>query len=489
MKKLVRQISVFCVLLFVYIAFAIPADACSCVRSGTVDTEFEETPNVVVLKLRSVEKYADGEKGYGYGGVKQSKLTVEKVFKGNLKVGQELTFAQGGGADCIWTFSEEAIGTEFLFYLGEKPKNNLWTAGTCSRSNAAKYAAADLLYLEKLGKVKGQTRLSGALTQIFESAVKGEESDYKLLAGRKILVSGNGKNIELKTDENGVYEIYDLPAGKYKITPEKIAGYQFTDEKSGSFEVEIKAKNHTEQDFRFTIRNAVRGKLFDAGGKPLKDVCLHLLPARGEKAEYFYQGDCTDESGKFEFSEIPAGTYVIVVNDDGKITSDEPFGTFYYPSAARREDAAEITVSAGDFFENLIINAPQTAEVVVYSGVLLFENGKPANKENAEYASINFVADNEENKADGEVDARALTDEKGRFSIRILKGQKGRLFGSLMTYEEEYENCPKLQKLIREKGGSIVNIETPAVEIEAINDLSGIELKFPFPNCKKAKID
>ncbi len=484
-----HKILIFCATLLAFFVSTDVVSACSFVRSGTIDTEFDTTPNVAIFKLQSVEKLAEGEKGYGVDGIKQSKLTVEKVFKGNLKVGDILTFAQGGGADCVWTFSEKAVGNEYLFYLDAKPdKDKIWAAITCSRSNSVKYAAADLLYLEKMAKVRGKTRLSGAITQSIRAAVEGEESSYHQLAGRKVRVSGNGKNIELKTDENGVYEIYDLPVGKYKVTPEKVNGYKFTrEEKSDSVEVEIEAKSHTEQDFDFSIDNAIRGKLFDANGKSLKDVCLDLLPVRGKKPPYFYQADCTDENGKFEFEEIPAGTYVIVVNDDGELSSSEPFGTFYYPSATRREDAAAITIGAGDFRDDLIVNAPQTIETVTMTGVLLFEDGKPVAKE-----SVKFFAETENSKPRdkyAQADARTATDEKGQFSVRILKGQKGKLFGSMYSYIGEYDKCPKLDKIIRAKGDSAEDIETPPIEIDAINDLSGIELKFPFPGCKKAKIE
>ncbi|MCY7349041.1 MAG: hypothetical protein LH614_22855 [Pyrinomonadaceae bacterium] len=488
-----HRIFTFCVALFALFVSADIARACSCVVSPTVDIAFEKTPNVVVLKLQSVETLAEGEKGYGYGGIKQSKLTVEKVFKGNLKTGQELTFKQGGGGDCIWTFGEKGIGTEYLFYLGAKPvKDNIWAAFTCSRSASLEYVAADLLYLEKTAKLRGKTRISGTLTQSIAAAVEDEESSHNRLGTRKIHISGNGKSIELKTDDNGVYEIYDLPAGKYKITPEKNPGYKFSRAKNtDSVEVEIKAKGHTEQNFYFEIDNAIRGRLFDMYGKPLEDVRLELLPTRGKESQNFYQSDRTSKNGAFEFTEIPAGTYLIVVNQDGKISASEPFGTFYYPSATRREDAAPITVGAGDFREDLIVNAPQTAEIITISGVVLFEDGKLANKENAEDISIEFTAekDGKQSKDDeDENDSQTQIDDKGRFSIRILKGQKGRLFGSLVTYAEEHENCPKLEKLISASKDSFPSIETLSINIEANNDLSGVELKFPFPSCKKAKI-
>ena len=232
------------------------ARACSCVQSLTIDIVVERTQNIALFKLQAVEKYAEGERGYG--SIKQARLVVEKVYKGNLKVGEEYIFGQGSGTTCTWAFSGEGIGTHsFLFYLGEKPKpGRNWWASYCSRSGASDLLAADFLYLEKLAEVKGKTRLSGSLWQYVRAAVKGETSKRDWLAGRKIRVIGSERNIELKTDDNGAFEIYDLPAGKYNVVPEPIAGYKFNDEKKDSVEVEIKAKSHAEIIFRYEIDNA-----------------------------------------------------------------------------------------------------------------------------------------------------------------------------------------------------------------------------------------
>ena len=209
------------------------------------------------------------------------------------------------------------------------------------------------------------------------------------------------------------------------------------------------------------------------------------MPAQGKKPENFYQSDCANGNGNFEFKEIPAGTYVIVINDDGEISADEPFGTFYYPNTLKFENAAKFTVSAGSYFDDLIISAPQSAETVTISGVLMFEDGKPIEDE-----TVYFTAESENsNDKNPENSNSAETDAKGRFSMKILKGQKGKLTASMYSYIGEFENCPKLDKIIRSTGQEVPSIETSPVEIEAISDLSGIELKFPFPSCKKAKED
>ncbi len=153
-----------------FFASAQTAQACSCAVNDTVDKDFIQVPNIAIFKVQAIEKYAEGEKGYGYGGIKQTKLSVEKVFKGTFKVGQELTFAQGGGADCIWTFDEKSIGQEYLFYLGDKPidnksaermisstsfgrfspSQNVWAAFGCSRSGSVPYRIGDVKYLENV---------------------------------------------------------------------------------------------------------------------------------------------------------------------------------------------------------------------------------------------------------------------------------------------------------------------------------------------------
>ncbi len=487
-----RQLFVALFIIFVFLFSAETSNACSCAVSQAVNLAYQQTPNIVVLRVQSVEKYQEGEPNPNGSLSKQSKLIVEKVYKGNLKIGQELTFGQGVCCICIWGFSEEMIGQDYLFYLSEKPdKDGVWYGSVCSRSNSVKNASADLLYLEKIEKVRGKTRLSGILQQDIKSYVEGEDSDYKRLANKTVRVVGMGKNLKLKTDENGVFEIYELSAGKYRIIPEKIRGYTFWNE-DGFRVIEIKDGSHTEANFIYEIDNSISGKFIDVAGKPLKNVCLNLVSVSGKKLPYNFKLDCTDENGRFKIDEIPTGTYVIIVNDDGKITAEEPFGTFYYPNTTKIENAAKITIGAGDFFSDFVITAPDSFETITISGVVSFEKGRIPTKENYEYVSVEFVADESENKlVNGKTDynSRTIVDETGRFTIRILKGQKGKLFGEMMGFTGEYENCPKLDKLFREvKDESNSTVKTNSIEVEAVNEMNGVELKFPFPSCKKAKI-
>lgn len=481
MKNIFQKIFLVFSLALAILVFSDFTLACSCF-SPSLDVAIEDAANIVILKLQSVEKYPENERSYGYGAIKQSKLTVERVYKGTLKVGDELTFAQGGGGDCIWTFSEQLVDTDFLFFLGESPtKDKVWAGYICSRSGASKRRNADLLYLEKLNRVKGKTRLSGTITQKIESPIDEIKTMFKPLAGSVVKINGKGKKIKLKTDENGVYEIFDLPVGKYKITPEAVNGFKFNDEDKTFTEIEINKGTIEEQDFTYEIDNSIYGELYDTNGKLLENVCLNLVPTRGSKSKFFSERDCTNEDGVFQFEKIPIGTYFIVVNQENKVTANSPFGSFFYPNTSNREEAAEFTVNAGDHFDDLIIYAPKTAEIIVINGILKYSDGKPVA---AKWVKFYQTSENPRGKYD-DPDSKTQTDDKGHFKLRILKGQKGNLFASFFASQGEYRNCPKLDQIIQATGERNAHIETASVSIDSEIDVFDIALKLPFPSCKK----
>ena len=478
-------------LAFVF-AGARAAHACSCGRVSTVLDSYDWADVVVVARAFSLERAAKRDEPQevrgGYRDVVSTKMAVEQVFKGELKPGDEMVFAQGGGADCIYTFDEEDIGRKYLFYLKRLKGAAVWIAGTCGRSRRVEYAHDDLLYLNRLAKTRGRTRVSG--TVYF-----GGAREQPSVAGLKIRISGAGKTHEARTDEKGVYEIYDLPAGKYTLEPEAPRGWKVSDyhlRYSSSFAGDKEAqvpkaipftleeKRHAGFDLHFRVDNAVSGKIYDTTGKPLNRVCLELVPAAGETAERLYKGDCTENGGEFRIEEIPPGAYVLVVNKEGKVTSSEPFGTFYHPNASRREDATVFQIGPGDFVENVQVYVPKMEETVTVEGLLLYSDGRPVADE-----LVNFRTENSDE--DDYPEAQAKTDAKGRFSMRVLKGMAGRLYSEFHTYAGEYENCPALEALIGKIGDNVAEVRTPAVELRAERDVHGVELRYPFPFCKKAK--
>lgn len=494
-----RHLKFLPLFLLIFLLNSQTADACSCGAAGTVLDSFNHADVVVIVTVVSVQK-APAEKtappgqmsnGENYvDGVKSTSMRVDQVFKGSLKVDEEMIFLQGGGADCIWTFNEQVIGQKFLFYLSRFENSHRWIAGTCGRSTPIEAAGDDLLYLNNLDKLRNKTRISGTLRF-------NRDSDDSL-AGRKIRIIGTRQTQEVVTDSNGVYEIYDLPAGRYFVEPEVPKGWQISSfwlDYSPSLDrtakkislpkipIILEANKHASLDFMFDIDNVVRGHIYDPTGQPMIDVCLHLVPADGSEGAYL--GDCSEKDGSFKIERIPPGAYVLILNNDGEMTSTEPFGTFYYPKVRKREEASVFNIGLGDIVENIEIYPPIELKTITVEGVLLYSDGKPVADEYVEFKAERKKPVAEDEDREGPNDARAKTDSKGRFSIKLVQGANGTLFGEMYSYVGNYENCPKHDRLIKQSGSG--TLRTSPLEVRATSDLYEVALKFPFPFCKKAK--
>ena len=470
------------------------ANACLCGARPTVLEALETADEVVIARAVSVEKAQDTEKEAYIEGVKTTTMVVERVFKGKLKVRDEIVFGQGNGADCIWTFDEESVGDQFLLYLVRPEKladrylpskePGLWFAFGCGRSSGLGGATEDLLYLENLSKLRGKTRISGSI---------GGGYAYPDIdvAGKKIKIIGAKKTYQTKTNEDGVFEIYDLPPGKYFIEPEIPAGWKINpymfrfsnviESEAGSPKqvgVMLEPKKHASVDIVLTIDNYVRGRVLDPTGRAMYQVCVYLL--RPEQQDALGPTDCTDEQGRFEIKEVPEGEYVLVANQDGKPSSHEPFPRIFYPNVMERERAAVINIRPGENVANLDIVIPKLEETVTISGVLRYSDGKPVADK-----SVQFRVTKPNEKVHGDVNKQ--TDKAGRFTLSVLKGLTGELSGEFWLFIGVYKNCPKVDELLAKGGGDLVTVYSNIIKLTTEQDMYEVELTLPFPQCEKAK--
>src|SRR5262245_15556004 len=89
--------------------------ACSCQPSPTVDIMFDKTTTVAIFRVKSVEQATEEEKHKYFIAIKSANLVVEKVFKGDLRPGEEFTFSNVG--ICLLTFESNDVGDQYLLYL------------------------------------------------------------------------------------------------------------------------------------------------------------------------------------------------------------------------------------------------------------------------------------------------------------------------------------------------------------------------------------
>lgn len=494
-----RILSLLVLFVCAFAGASLTANACSCGPKPTVLDSYEDSDVVIIGRVISVEKAEDTQKENYVDGVRSTTLVVEKVYKGTLKVRDEIVFGQGGGADCIWTFDEQSIGVQFLFYLRTPERfadapylpsraPGQWFAFGCGRSGGLRGAADDLLYLDNLAKVRGKTRISGE--------IGGWQNPELNVDGKTIRIIGEKKTYETRTNAAGVFQIYDLPPGKYLIEPEMPPGWKIDPfwtrsspgnpgDEFGASRLEspkqvpllLEPKRHAAVEIVFAMDNVARGMVMDPKGKPMPGVCVYLLaPGRDKWGPH----DCTDEKGRFEITSVPQGEYVLVANQEGKLSEREPFQRLYYPNVSERERAAVITIGPGDTINDLNIVVPKLEETITVEGVLRYSDGKPVAEE-----WVKFKAISTDESISGDVNAK--TDAAGRFSLKILKGLTGELVAEDWLLEGLYKNCPKVDELLKESGKNNTTVYSNTIKLETKQNLYDIELALPFPRCEKAK--
>ena len=444
--------------------------ACSCFGSPSPCGSFASAEAVFVGTVTSVEnKFVKLENGENYIANQTAHVQVDEAFKGAKAT--ELIFGSWG-TSCDPEYKE---GQRWLFYASFDKEKKVWFIPACGRSTLVDNAADDLLYLRGLPGSARKTRLAGVLkTEL-----------YKPLMGIKVKLIGERETSEAFTDKNGVYEAYGLPPGKYTIEPEIplnlklyfaiVAGEPDPGGGRRQNQIILRDKSCAGVSFYFTENTAVNGTVFSVDGRPMRNVCVSLV-RKDKPQERTFLFDCTDEQGHFAIDKVDLGDYWLVANDDGRISSDEPFPPIFYPGVVEKDKATVLTFASGDKLEGFDIHIPTQQPTRIIEGRLLFSDGRPMADQ-----FVEFQSDTE--KAGQEGEAHTKTDAEGRFSLPVLEGLKGTLRGHMLGVSDEYENCPQLDKLI----SAHTDIVTKSMRVVMNKDYRDVELVFAFPYCAKAK--
>jgi hypothetical protein len=326
------------------------AIACVALPLPTVLDAYEEADVVIIARMISIEKTKEPDPVHF--DVRSATMVIQKIFKGNVKLQDRISFAQGNGIDCLWMFDEKMIGQEYLLYLNiPEQRSDLWYLGQ-GRSGELGATANDLRYLNNVEKVRGQTRVSGTL-----------EDDFPV-AGRKVRIIGRSKSFQTTIDENGVYEIYGLPPGNYLIAPElpygwiiDQEGFPTVSEKPSHSNTQkaftLKPKRHAVIDFAFKIDNVVEGNVVDEKGRPLAQASIVLKPENDVDNE---ASKFLDKKGHFRFESVQAGSYELIVHEP--ITQPLTRVGYYDPQKDRLLKSVPISIKHGQSMRGIKIIVP-----------------------------------------------------------------------------------------------------------------------------------
>jgi hypothetical protein len=223
----------------------------------------------------------------------------------------------------------------------------------------------------------------------------------------------------------------------------------------------------------FRPDSSLAGTIVGPNGTPLPSICARLW--RPDQTDGASDSACTNDKGRFLFDSVFPGTYVLVLNPTNEPSSSEPFRRLFYPGTDDRKKAVLIDVAIGQKVRGINMVVP-LLETVTIEGVLYFSNDVPARNHN-----VRFLPD-VNNGVDGF--AQTNTDDKGRFSLRVMKGLAGKVSSETYIFAGIFENCPAVDALVKDSPQKNVQINTPAIRIDAENDIRNVVLRFPFPMCK-----
>lgn len=491
-----RSIFLLFALLLIKLLLASPVSACSCAGKPTLLRELSQgyTKTVVTGRIESVHKIREEGREHDFMAYRSATLVVDKVFMGNVKVGDRLVLAQGSGADCSFSWTEKQVGDDWLFYLGEPISDRreypvqvsselqdsddtpMYRTSYCGRSTPLEAGSRDVAYLNNMVKLKGKTRVSGDLS-FGDRSVEGIE------------VRLTGKDVSLKTKylKGGFFEIYDVPPGEYMVEIVPPKGWIITDDgrirdeitelpltkrKKNQKLIRVAKGGHTDLDLSLAPDTKIAGRVLSPSGTPMSKVCVKAEPVSDDK-DSLGGGACTDERGEFSISTIQPGNYVLIANSEGKIDAEQPFSTLYYPGVPSKENAGVLAVEAGQYHLNVEFQIPELNRLIEISGRVLFADDKPV-----EGIWVNFKPTSQEKFSTESL----MTDKEGRFLIKVPFGAVGAVQASKYFSEYTHPNCSTILSLAKESGSSL---NTNELEVDGTRSIVNAVLRFPFDFCKE----
>lgn len=146
-------------------------------------------------------------------------VDVEKVYKGRRR--GHIVLRQLGSRHA----QKFIYGSRYLFYANYDRAKKFWEVRPCGSTRMAAYVQDDLRFLDGLPATAKRSRVAGEIV-LYDPEPERAGGAHRM-PGVKVRIVGEGGEFEAVTDANGVYEIYDLPPGRYRIQPRVPSGLVF----------------------------------------------------------------------------------------------------------------------------------------------------------------------------------------------------------------------------------------------------------------------
>jgi hypothetical protein len=357
--------SIVLAIAFVSLA-ARPGEACTCVTNptscralATADAVFEAT----------VESLEVAPAGVTYGGARLRRINLADIKA--LRGTPEPTIVTPWSSDaCGYAFK---AGVRYLV-VAHRGADGRLAVYSCGETAPLNDAQSQLDYLGTLGDLPGQTRVWGA---VYRTSNQIWSSFATTVAGAVVTFKGPTERTVI-SDATGRFLLTGLPRGSYEVEAVVTTGSAATPLRSSIQRFDWK------QDEAFACaalalpiatNGRISGIMRNEYGEPVSgaDVLLHSVdPATSEPAEWLTRTR-TDNQGRYEFLELPPGSYAATANWSTGPTFIAP-----HPAAiARTSSGSEVIALGPDEAQTLSPLQLERLAAIPVTGTVRDQRGAP----------------------------------------------------------------------------------------------------------------
>jgi hypothetical protein len=325
------------------IALCVPIFACECPTSWPVPpcVAYSRAEMVLIATVLSIRP-PQQSLNYGFA----ITFDVEQTFKGRETKNVVVYFVGGSCALPV------KVGEQYLVYAERNPQTNRLEIQPCGNTISVANARHDLDYIRSLRK-SGRESISAFLVGLSESDMK------------EVRVAVQGPRGERWSRPNaiGYYNFENIGPGSFRVRisiPFQVSsltdpsltiastesgvtvGYRTSLEKNHCDHREIKLVKRLSQNGN----SVIEGTVVDSFGKPIAGLYprVYAINSDGAIRPNDYETARTDENGRFTFSKIRPGRYVVAIKLVIQTNAGVSNRIVYFPNVSSPEKAEKITV-------------------------------------------------------------------------------------------------------------------------------------------------
>lgn len=275
----------------------------------------------------------------------------------------------GSGSSCEQQFQ---FGQRYLVYAMRQGFRFYTTA--CMGSRLLSEARQDLAYLEAWKQGRSTMEVFGGVLPVPRGSDRDQQRDLRAMQSAVVRIEGpDGRSRIANLDRQLEYSVAVPEPGHYRI-PAVLANWMA--ERSPRI-VDLPPRGCAGAVFWMHPNGEVIGEAIESNGSPAMGVLLKLVPSVD-----FHQTleTRTDERGRFHFTGVSRGSYVLGVNAEhrGDPSPRVPYAPAFHPGVRHESQATIIRVPEfGRVTLQVPLRLPPRASPRTIRVIVAWDNGRP----------------------------------------------------------------------------------------------------------------